>query len=316
MYKEVRKSAQNVYKDVDLEKRQVVTAFATYGSKDRDGDIANKGMFTKSWKEFTDVRVFENHDKTKAPGKIDELWDDDKQAYAKIKMGRHTLGNDTLLQIQDEIIKDSSYLFVPQKGKDLGSGNYSYTEVFHKEVSVLTHWGAHPESKIKAVAKAAGDFTLAPEILKELSSDEVVYLKNFIAAYNSNLQDLVTFSQGLNENSDLWVWVNDMISRVSDQISNFKYKIMWYGPKQKSENDELINRLTKLKSFCSNSKASDECIQNILKEANEIETLLSGQPVSTQSSTESTREQQKGSNDSNLLNLQLLNLSMSLENGD
>lgn len=313
MYKEVYKAAKAVMKDVDLEKREVVTGFATYGTRDRDKDRANQGMFTKSWQEFKDVRVFENHDKTKAPGKIQKLWDDKEGAYAHVKMGRHTLGNDTLLQIQDEIITDSSYLFVPQKGKAFADGGYDYTEVFHKEVSFLTHWGSHPESKIKAVAKSADEITLSPDVLKELTNDEVNYLKNFISAYNGNLQSLVTFGLGLNENSDLYVWVNEMISRVSDNISNFKYKIMWYGPKQKSENDELMNRLAKLKSFCTNSTASDDCIQNVLKEAEQIEVLLSEQTESTQSSRQSTLEQQKGANDSNLLQLQLLNLSMLLD---
>jgi hypothetical protein len=313
MYKEVRKAASGSFTNVDLDKREVVTQFATYGTRDRDRDQANQGMFTKSWNEFKDVRVFKNHQKELAPGKILKLWDDEKGASSLVKMGRDTLGNDTLLQIQDEIITDSSYLFVPMKGKAFNDGGYNYTEVFHKEVSFLTHWGAHPESKIKAVAKAAGDFSISEEVLKELSTDEVQYLRNFITGYTNNLQDLITFSQGLNETSDLWVWVNDMISRVSEQIANFKYKIMWYGPKQKAENNELIQRLAKLKSFCKNSTASDECIQNVLKEADYMENLLSGQTESTQSSGLSTQEQQKGANDSKLLHLQLLNLSMQLE---
>ena len=311
MYKEVVKAAKDAYSDIDVDKREVVTKFATYGSRDRDKDRANQGMFTKSWQEFKDVRVFKNHNKEIAPGKIMSLWDDKEGAYARVKMGRDTVGNDTLLQIQDEIITDSSYLFVPTKGKAFNDGGYDYTEVFHKEVSFLTHWGAHPESKIKAVAKSADNIAISAEILKELSNEEVNYLKAFISAYNDNLQNLITFGQGLNENSDLYVWINDMISRVSGQIADFKYKIMWYGPKQKSENNELLKRLERLKSFCRNSTASDDAIQNVLKEAESIESLLS-QTNGTDSSLDSTGQQQKSSDDSNLINLQLFNLSMSL----
>jgi HK97 family phage prohead protease len=308
MLREVYKSASGSYKDVDLNKREALINFATYGSKDRDGDIANQGMFTKSWQEFTDVRLFYNHDKLKAPGVIVKMWDDAKGATAHVKFSRSTLGNDTLLEIQDEVLKDSSYLFIPQKAKQLGNGAYSYQEVFHKEVSVLTHWGAHPESKIKAVAKSA-DIVLGEEVMKELNSDEVQYIKNYISSANSNLQNLVSFASGLQPESDLYTWVNRVISQESERISDFKYYLKYYSPKQKSENDEALSRLAVLKSFIRNTTASDDSIQKAMKEAEHIETLLSS-PGSTQSSQQSTQEQQKGSKDDEaLINLQLLSLT-------
>lgn len=168
MYKEVYKSVSGGYTDVDLNKGEAVIKFATYGSADRDGDIANKGMFTKSWNEFKDVRLFKNHDKTLAPGKILKMWDDDKHAYAHVKFGQSTLGQDTLKDVHDQIVTDSSYLFVPQKYKELPNGGYSFTEVFHKEVSVLTHWGAHPESKIKSVRKEWESAAISSDVLNHI----------------------------------------------------------------------------------------------------------------------------------------------------
>lgn len=308
MLREVYKAASGSYKDVDLNKREALVNFATYGSKDRDGDIANQGMFKKSWEEFKDVRLFYNHDKLKAPGVILKMWDDASGATAHVKFSRSTLGNDTLLEIQDEVVKDSSYLFVPQKAKQLANGGYDYKEVFHKEVSVLTHWGAHPESKIKAVAKSA-ELVLGEEVMKELSSDEVQYIKNYIASSNSNLQNLVNFASGLQPESDLYTWVNRVISTESERISDFKYYLKYYSPKQKSENDEIVNRLSVLKSFIRNTTASDDSIQKAMKEAEYIETLLTS-PGSTQSSSQSTQEQQKGVKvDEAAINLQLLQLT-------
>lgn len=312
MYREVTKAAKGGYKDVDVQKGEAVIAFATYGTRDRDGDIANQGMFTKSWQEFKDVRLFKNHDKNQAPGKILKLWDDKEHAYAHVKFGTSTLGQDTLKDIDEGIITDSSYLFVPMPGKykDLTGGGRSYHEVFHKEVTVLTHWGAHPESKIKAVQKAVDEVTLSSELLKELNSDELTLLRSFIAQYTGSLQTLLNFSQTLPENSDLWIWVNDQISSISNRISDFKYKVRWYGPQQKEASDDILSHIAKMEKAIRKSTASDPHLQEMEAQIKELKALLYS-PGSTLSS-ENTHEQQKGSKDDEaLLALQLLNLSNS-----
>lgn len=310
MYKEVRKAANGGFTDVDLKKGESVIAFATYNSRDRDKDMANQGMFTKSWNEFKDVRLFKNHDKNTGPGKILKLWDDSNQAYSHTKFGTHTEGQDTLKQIAEGIITDSSYLFVPIKYDPLPGGGYSYKEVFHKEVSVLTHWGAHPESKIKTVQKSFEGVEFAEAVLKELSNDEMQYLRALIGNQSAVLQDMTLFAQMLNENSDLYTWVNYTIAEISRTIADFKYKVKWYGPQQKSENDEILQRIAKMKSFVNNSTASDECIIGVKAQLKELESLMA--PVSTQSS-ESTPEQQKGEKNDPALELALLNLSMLLD---
>lgn len=304
------KAASNSITDVDLGKRTAVTAFATYGSLDRDKDRAHKGMFTKSWNEFTDVRVFLNHDKNQTPGKLYEgsvaksLWEDDKHAYAKMWMGTHTLGEDVLKMMDEKIITDSSYYMVPTKYKKNASGGYDFTEVFQKEVSVLTHWGAHPESKIVSVQKAASDVEITEAVLKQLNSDEVSFLRQYVAQLNGNLLSLTAFAAGLAETSDIYTWVNSLIGDISYTVSRFKDRLVW-GQKMWSP-DELTQRLAKLKSFCKNTTASDDTIQNVLKEAEELETFLmmEGTPKAAQ-----PMEQPKSSGDSDalaLLNIKLL----------
>jgi len=317
-----KKAAQNSIADVDLGKRTAVTAYATYNSFDRDKDRAFKGMFTKSWNDFEDVRIFQNHDKTLAPGRLytgngvgkmaESFWEDDRHAYAKMWFGTHTLGDDTLKMMDEKIITDSSYLFAPISGKYTKNqaGGYDFREVFLKEVSVLTHWGAHPESKIVSVSKAAEDIVIGDQILKQLNPAEVTYLRDFISSFNGNLVSLVNFGASLPETSDLYTWVNYLIQDLSYTVARFKDKLVW-GQKSWTT-DELSQHLQKLKSFARNSTASDATLQKVIAEAEQIEalffmdgndTLKDGQP----------REQSNVPNDEatqlQLLNIQTLLLS-------
>lgn len=298
------KALQNAISDVSTEKNTAVIKFATYSSRDRDKDKANPGMFSKSWQEFKDVRLFKNHDKLTGPGKILKLWDDQTHAYSSVKFGTHTEGQDLLKQVQEEIVTDSSYLMYPIKWTSFGDGGMNITEAFHKEVSLLTHWGSHPESKVASVAKSLQDLEVNPEIQKQLNADEIVFLRNNVAAMNTNLSQLVTFAAGLSEGSDLYTWLNDIISSVSYQIQRFKNQLVW-GQKSWNE-EELKNRLVKLKSFAKNSTASDECIQSILKEAGEIEDLLL--ISDTEAAVKALQQSAKPNGDEQLklLNLKLL----------
>lgn len=307
---EIKKDASKSIVDVSTGKREIVTGFATYSSPDRDKDLANMGMFTKSWKEFTDVRLFENHDKTKAPGKILKLWEDTEHAYAQTKMGTHTLGEDVLKMADEGIITDSSYVFVPIKQEKLKSGGYSYKEVFHKEVSLLTHWGSHPESKIMSVKKSYEGQLLNSEIAKQLSVDEKAFLLKFINSEMIDLAGLVSFAATLNETSDLYSWVNSIISDISYTISRFKDRIIYYGQKDWNT-DELNQRVKKLISFANNSTASDECLQNVLKEAKELESFLNNNSTAQQQEKSTEQQQEVKLKDSE--NLQLLNLNLLLQ---
>lgn len=307
------KAAANSINDVDLGKRTAVTKFATYNSLDRDKDRAHKGMFTKSWQEFTDVRIFLNHQKELAPARLEDqinptksMWEDSQHAYAKMWFGTHTLGNDTLKMMDEKIITDSSYYFLPTKYTKNEAGGYNFTEAFLKEVSVLTHWGAHPESKIVSVNKAAGDLAIGEAVIKQLNTDEITFLRDFVGRFNMDLVSLASFAATLPENSDLYYWINTAITELSYTIVRFKDKLVW-GQKSWS-GKELTERLTRLKSFAKNSTASDDAIRMVLKEAEDIESLLSFADTPAPGPAE---EQSKAEND-DAVQLALLNLKMIL----
>lgn len=295
----IYKSAQKSINDIDMGKREAVIGFATYGSFDRDEDRANKGMFTKSWKEFTDVRFFENHEKKRAPGKILKLWEDNEHAYTRVKLGTHTLGEDVLKMMDEGIITDSSYGFDPVKATKIPGKGRDFKEVWHKEVSVLTHWGAHPGSKVISVEKEWENEVLE---VKQLTEPEVAFLRRLIASNNANLSMLVEFSASLPETSDLYTWINGIISDHSSQLRWMKDRLVW-GQKEWEGSDimEMKDRLETIKSFCRNTTASDETIQSVLKEAENIESIILKHDTATTAAAEKALQQDASAGGDELL---------------
>ena len=66
-------------KDLDDSKGIVSFYFSSFGNEDSDGDILQKGAFTKSIKEnLSLIKHFKNHYHKLALGKILELCEDEK----------------------------------------------------------------------------------------------------------------------------------------------------------------------------------------------------------------------------------------------
>lgn len=146
-------------KDMDMGKREAVIAHAVYNNIDRTGDISRKGMFTKSWKEYKDdLAYYRNHDDNQVPGRVTDVWEDEQKAYTKVWHGTHTLGNDTLLMLDEGIIKKASFGYIPTR-KDYievkGKKVRELKEVVHLETSVLTRMQANPLAGVEKVTKAA-----------------------------------------------------------------------------------------------------------------------------------------------------------------
>lgn len=134
--------------DVDVKKGIVTGYFSSFDNMDSDGDVIRKGAFTKTINEnFQRVRHLLDHDATKAVGKIQLLQEDAKGLYYESKAGRHTLGRDFLLMVEDGLINEHSIGFVTIKQKNMGGYN-EISEVKLYEGSSLQGWGANEMTPI------------------------------------------------------------------------------------------------------------------------------------------------------------------------
>lgn len=263
-------------KDIDLNKREAVIAFATYKSLDLDGDRSNRGMFDKSWRENQGiVRYFLNHDKKQAPGKIEQLWDDDSHAYARVKHGTHTIGEDVLKQLDEGIIVAASFGFDPVRYKDIKGKGKDFTEVKHYEVSALTHWGAHTDSGPVKVNKSLSEFNFR---LKSLSQPEQDLLQLLINNGMDSIRAAMEVAAQLDPDSDLYTFVMWFISRHAENIHSLRCELR-YGMKEKLE-----GQIAKMQKFIRNSDASDECIKSVQQSLNILLNKNSDTATSTNSS--------------------------------
>lgn len=267
LYKAMGINTGSTLKDLDHGKKEAVIAFATYNSLDRDGDRANPGMFTKSWKENPGhVRYFKNHDKKEAPGIVLKLWEDSDHAYAHVKHGADTLGNDTFLQIELGSAKDASYGFDPIVAPKLPNGKgYNMKEVMHHEVSVLTHWGAHVSSGVQTVIKSFN-----PDRLKELNNSEKEFLRRLIQNRQEGLLLAIDFNNTVQEGTDMWSYINEIIGGQSYDIGWLKRRLE-YGVKEVNELRMAVKAMEKYVQ----SSASDESIQQVQIELRNTKQLLS-----------------------------------------
>lgn len=194
-------------KDISLTSREAVLAHATYKSLDKDEDMANRGMFDKSWKvSFNELRYFLNHDRKQAPGKVIRAWDDEDHAYTQVKHGTHTLGEDTLKMLDEGVIVAVSYGFIPLRQKKIPSKGMSYLEVKHMETSALTHWGAHDESHIVTVQKAFDD-----NKIQELQ-ESISRMERFCRNTTASDQSIMAIQKEINRAKQLLIKNSDTAS--------------------------------------------------------------------------------------------------------
>lgn len=205
-----RKSISLELKDLDLTKRTAIIAHAAYDNIDYTKDISRKGMFNRSWNaDKENISFYLNHDDKQAPGKVLDVYEDDKFAYTKAWMGTHTLGADVLKMMDEGIIKKASFGYVTIKSNQLtqqGKKVRELKEVAHIETSVLTIMPANMKAGVMSVTKAFEGITDAEikEFYQHLSTlekfcrntkasdgcikamlQQVEDTKNFISEYNT-----------------------------------------------------------------------------------------------------------------------------------
>lgn len=266
-----RKSINFELKDLDKAKRTAIIAHAAYDNIDFTKDISRKGMFTKSWQESKqDISFYLNHNDEQAPGKVVDVYEDDKFAYTKAWLGTHTLGNDVLTMMDEGVIKKASFGYITNRSTPVtikGQKVRELKEVTHIETSVLTKMPANIKAGVMSVNKSfGGDINI-----KTLNSQEQSLLKRISGSDQTTLQDLVSIASNLDPQSDLYSWVAYAISRRADMMGDVRSQLRYNS----SELKEMRNYVATMEKFCRNTKASDDCIKSILLEVNEAKNFIS-----------------------------------------
>lgn len=154
------KSIELELSDLNKERRTAVIAHAVYDNIDRAKDISRKGMFSRSWKASKpgDIIFDIDHDRSKQPGKTIAVYEDEKKAYTKVSFGTHTLGNDTMLMMDEGIIRGASFEYITQKKATKeykGQTVRELLEVQHLATTVtLALPPINPEAGVISVTKA------------------------------------------------------------------------------------------------------------------------------------------------------------------
>lgn len=140
------------FQDTDLKQGVVSGYFAMFGNKDLDGDIIEKGAFTKTIQERGPygkglIKMLLDHDRTKAVAKITLLEEDSKGLRYEAKIGTHALGVDFMKMVESGLINQHSFGFIPIKEMYDGQMKANrIKEVMMHEGSAIQFLGANPDT--------------------------------------------------------------------------------------------------------------------------------------------------------------------------
>lgn len=183
-------------KDIDLEKREVAMYLSHFNNIDSDCDLLVKGCFKKSILERgvdsvsnRKIAFLRYHDWQKPIGKFTRLEEDEVGLFAVAKLGSSTLGNDALLDYQDEIIREHSigFKYIQDKIKFIedssmeSGGYYLISEVALWEGSAVT-FGANELTPVLGVSKGEDKV----DVIHDISSEMDLIFKSIINGKGSD----------------------------------------------------------------------------------------------------------------------------------
>jgi len=198
------------FQDTDLKQGIVSGYFAIFGNKDLDGDIIEQGAFTKTIQERGPmgkklIKFLIDHDKTKVPGVITELYEDQKGLKYSMKAGSHFLGQDFIKMVDSGILNQHSFGFKTIKEQfDQQAKANRIKEVMMFEGSAVQFLGANPETtyiESKTPQELMFEISRFEEVIEKLhrfamtsdASDETLILveKHINILINDKLKSLL-----------------------------------------------------------------------------------------------------------------------------
>jgi HK97 family phage prohead protease len=142
------------FQDADMKQGIVSGYFAMFGNKDLDGDVIERGAFTKTIQERGPngkklIKYLLDHDSKKSVALITNLEEDMKGLRYEAKIGTHSLGVDFMKMVESGLINQHSFGFSVPKDKQYFDGTKKANvikEVIMYEGSAVQFLGANPET--------------------------------------------------------------------------------------------------------------------------------------------------------------------------
>lgn len=171
------------FKDADVKQGIVTGYIAHFDSKDSDGDVIQKGAFTKSIQERGPqgsklIKYLLDHDKKHAIGVFTELKEDSIGLYYEAKVGSHANGVDFLKMVESEIINQHSIGYSTIKEQTKSDANY-ISEIKLYEGSALQFLGANsntPITGMKELSDALSQLSLLEKSIRTGTLTDETYL--------------------------------------------------------------------------------------------------------------------------------------------
>ena len=144
----------------DEKKRYVEGYFASFDTKDSDGDIIVRGAFKRTIEELGPfsahprIKHVMDHDMTQPLGRLVELKEDDKGLFYRSEIGSHAIAKDFWERVKSELITEHSIGYWPVRYKPEIEANY-LVELGLKEGSSLNYWAANPFTPLTAAYEKA-----------------------------------------------------------------------------------------------------------------------------------------------------------------
>lgn len=290
--------------ELSTEHKTAVIAHCAYDNIDKKKDIARKGMFNKSWKEYKTIAFLIDHNKSLQPGIVTNTYEDEKKAYTKVKLSNTTLGNDTLIEMDDGIIRGASFGFYTLKANKLkvkGQDCRELKEVLHDETTVAK--SLVPINDLAGVVRV----TKAELEFKTLSDSEKRTLMAIASNDQATLESLIQLSGSIGVTDDLYSWISWNISRRADMMGDIRSQLRYNA----SQIGELKAYCIKLENFCRHTKASDDCISSVMNDVAEIKAIISQYDTAD---TQLITEPFASRTDNDSLRSKLLLLNMQFQN--
>lgn len=190
------------FKDVDAKQGIVTGYFAAFNSKDSHGDVIEKGAFSKTVAERGPngkqlIKWLLDHESNKAIGKLIDLKEDDYGLYYEGKVGRHSLGKDFMLMVEDGIINQHSFGYsVIKETFDKSMNVNRLKELRMYEGSSIQFLGSNPNTPITGIKSIEDALSICARLEKfihksDASDQTLIKLEKELISLQKALEPLI-----------------------------------------------------------------------------------------------------------------------------